>query len=128
MSRDITFSDLAESAAAEATEAATQPEKDTGDWLAETVELLDKRGLLEPILFGPEQAAEVQQQVQEQAAEQVEQAGGMDLNAETIANTGERVMDQLGDDVTVAELVQICRDNPSLVDKKIADALGGDDE
>lgn len=125
MAGDITFDDLAKEAG-EAAEQTQTPDKSTGEWMSETLELLDKRGLLEPVLFGPEKAAEVKQQTQKEAEEMAadrDDGDGLDLDAESIAEAGEAIMDQLGDDVTVAELVQICESNPSMVNKQIQEAL-----
>lgn len=122
MAGEFSFEDLAEEAG-EAAEATQAPGKSTGEWISETMELLDKRGLLEPMLFGPEGAKEVQEQVNEQAQADAGD-GGLDLDAEAIADAGEAIMDELGEDVTVAQLVQICRDNPALVNKKISENLG----
>lgn len=133
----MTFDDLA----AEAGAAAEQTQgggKSTGEWVAETVELLDKRGLLEPMLFGPEGAAEVREQMQQDAAAAAQEraasegepdaegdggGGGLDLDAEGIAAAGGAIMDQLGEDVTVAEVVEICEANPALVNKQIQENL-----
>lgn len=129
---DLTFEDLAEEAGAAAEEAAAGGSaKGTGEWVAETVELLDKRGLLEPILFGPEQGQELQEQTAGRYAGEEQEAGddledddgGLSLDAEGIAEAGEAIMAQLGEDVTVAEVVQICRDNPALVNSQIEDHL-----
>lgn len=114
---DRTLEDLVQDTAKE-----TQQGQSTGEWVRETVELLDKRGLLEPILFGPEGAEQVQPEPAPAAdAEQ----GGIDIDAEQIAEIGEGIMGQLGPDVTVAEVVQICKDNPGLVNQQIAEFSGG---
>lgn len=120
----ISFEDLAAEAGA-AAEQTQEGGKGTGEWVAETVELLDKRGLLEPMLFGPEGAKEVAASNQEaaEAAAADREGGGLDLDAESIAEAGEAIMQELGDDVTVAELVSICEANPALVNKKIQEAL-----
>lgn len=136
MGRSLTFEDLAEEAGQAAEQASSSggssSDESTGEWVMRTVELLDKRGLLEPVLFGPDGAAEVQQQVQNKAeqaaAERTEQGdgdgdGGLDLDAESIAEAGKAVMEQLGDDVTVADLVAICESNPAMVNKQIQEAL-----
>lgn len=122
---EMTLNDLVDEAGDAAAENQS-PEKSTGEWISETVETLDKRGLLEPMLFGPEGAKEVQDSNVEQAKAENDGDGdgdAPDIDAESIATAGEAVMDQLGDDVTVAELVQICRDNPALVDKQIQENL-----
>lgn len=130
---DLTFEDLVDEAGSAAEEAAaeTAAGKGTGEWVAETVELLDKRGLLEPILFGPEGAKEVNEAKGGPAGRLSDDAaggdrddeGGLDLDAEGIAEAGEAIMAQLGEDVTVAEVVQICRDNPQLVNQQIGEHL-----
>lgn len=123
---DISFEDLAaEAGAAGEAAAGGGTEKGTGEWVSETVELLDKRGLLEPMLFGPEGAQQVQEQHQAdaEAAAAESDDGGLDLDAESIAEAGRAVMDQLGDDVTVADLVEMCENNPGLVNKQIQENL-----
>lgn len=123
---DYTLDDLVDEAGDTASEAAESGQS-TGEWVKETMELLDKRGLLEPMLFGPEGAEKVQQQVQadaEAAAEdRADEGDGLDLDAEGIAAAGESIMAQLGEDVTVAEVVEICEDNPALVNKQIQENL-----
>lgn len=124
---DITFEDLAaEAGAAGEAAAGGAAEKGTGEWMKETVELLDKRGLLEPMLFGPEGAKEMREQPEAPEPEAAVHDGdgdGLDLNAESVAEAGRAIMEQLGEDVTVAELVRICEDNPALVNKQIEEAL-----
>jgi len=108
---DIGLDDLMSEAADTAGDAA-EPSQSTGDFLAETVKLLDQRGLLEPMLFGKERLADPN-------PDPVETAGGVNISAETIAEAGRGVMDQLGSDVTVAELVDICEANPQLVNQQL---------
>lgn len=107
---DIGLEDLMSEAADTATDAA-EPRQSTGEFLAETVKLLDQRGLLEPLLWGKER-------LPDNDPEPV-QADGVSISAETIAEAGRGVMDQLGSDVTVAELVEICEANPEVVNQQL---------
>lgn len=120
---DISFDDLAEEAAGAAEDAAG--EQGTGEWVTELVETLDKRGLLEPILFGPDVAeppASVEQGEPEDRADDAE-GSVPQIDAEQIAAIGEQIMAELGEDVTVAEVVDICRANPGLVNSQIEENL-----
>lgn len=111
---DVSLSDLTEEAADTASEAAGSGQS-TGEWMAETVKLLDKRGYLEPLLWGKEGLPD------EQKADPTESEGGVDITASMIADAGRGVMAELGEDVTVAELVQICEANPDLVNQQLAE-------
>lgn len=125
---DLSFDDLADQAGEAAEEASSGGSQGTGEWVKETVELLDKRGLLEPMLFGPEQAEQVKEQADPKAGDDGDAGddageGTPEISAETIAEAGEGIMEQLGDDVTVKEVVQICEDNPAVVNQQIEDNL-----
>jgi hypothetical protein len=131
--RDLSLEDLAAEAGqvAEETAADAATDQATGEWVTELVETLDKRGILEPLLFGPENVEKVRETQGLGPAEDADagddaggDAGGdVDLDAEGIASAGEAIMDQLGEDVTVAEVVEICRANPALVDQQLQDHL-----
>lgn len=124
---DLTFSDLAEQAGGAAEEAAAEAAgESTGEWVTELVQTLDKRGLLEPLLFGPDGTAELQDQRQEarETADDDASGEGLNLDAGSIADAGRALMGELGEDVTVAEVVQICEKNPQLVDQQIEEHLG----
>jgi len=125
---DVTLDDLVDSAGDAAEEAAEGSGKGTGEWVKETVQLLDERGLLEPMLFGPEGAQEVREQYQADAETAANASGedgddGLDLDAGTISEAGQAIMDELGEDVKVADLVTMCENNPELVNKKIHENL-----
>lgn len=119
---DISFDDLAAEAGQAAEEVAE--EQGTGEWVTELVETLDKRGLLEPILFGPD-VAEPPAALEQEPADDGDGDGGdaPQISAEQIAAIGEQIMAELGEDVTVAEVVEICRANPGLVNKQIEQNL-----
>lgn len=91
--------------------------KATGEFLLEVYERLDEKGLVEPILFGPDS------NISQRDAEPVEQGGGEgdddpDLDAEVIADAGKTVIDTLGD-VRVSELVKYAENNPEQVNQLI---------
>jgi len=119
---DIDLSDLTEEATQAAEDAASNTQS-TGEWAVDLVETLDKRGLLEPIMFGKDRLPDAEAAPDPTPTN----TDGVDLSADTIAQAGRGVMDQLGADVTVAELVEICENNPQLVNSKL-DELGGEPE
>lgn len=131
MARELTLDDLAAQAGEVAEETAAETaEQGTGEWVAELVETLDKRGILEPLLFGPDNVEKVREAQglgpdEEPAEDDAEgdDGDGVELDAEGIASAGEAIMDQLGDDVTVAEVVDICNANPAMVDQQLAEHL-----
>lgn len=95
-----------------------------GQWVKETIELLDQRGLLEPILFGPDQAPPPGAEQPDQGGSGEESApGSPDLDARTIEEAGYAIMDQLGEDVKVAEVVEICENNPQMVNQQLEEHL-----
>lgn len=121
---DVTFDDLVDGAGDAAAEATA--EQGTGEWVTELVQTLDKRGLLEPILFGPDGTAELREQrdeQREQATDAGDGDGAPDLDADGVSNAGKAIMDQLGNDVTVAEVVDICEANPDLVNQQLDEHL-----
>jgi hypothetical protein len=120
---EYSFNDLVDEAGEAAGDAADG--QDTGEWIRDTVELLEKRGLLEPIIFGPEGAEQLAEQ-QDAGVEGGDVGGdvdGDDLDAATIADAGEAIMAELGEDVEVAEVVKICEANPDLVNQKLGEHL-----
>lgn len=121
--RERTLEDLVDQAGDAASEA-SEPGQGTGEYIQQTVELLDKRGLLEPMLFGPDGAQELKEQSEPAGGDGDGEGGGApDLDADTLAAAGRSIMDQLGEDVTVAEVVAICEDNPRLVNEQLEDHL-----
>jgi len=112
---DIGLDDLTSEAAQTASDAAAAADQSTGEWIADTVKLLDQRGLLEPLLWGPDHLPTAKEQPDQLAQD----SGNLGISAHTIAEAGRGVMDHLGADVTVAELVEICENNPAMVDQQL---------
>lgn len=108
---DIGLNDLTTEAAQTASDAAAA-DQSTGEWIAETVKLLDQRGYLEPLLWGKERLPNYDQPEPVQAVEPT-------ISADTIAEAGRGVIDALGEGVTVAELVEICENNPAMVNQQL---------
>jgi len=108
---DIGLNDLTTEAAQTASDAAAT-DQSTGEWIAETVKLLDQRGYLEPLLWGKERLPNYDQPEPVQAVEPT-------ISADTIAEAGRGVIDALGEGVTVAELVEICENNPAMVNQQL---------
>lgn len=136
MAKELTLDDLTAEAGEAAAEAAAEgADQATGEWVADLVETLDKRGILEPLLFGPENVekvreaqglqdpGDVEESPDDAAGDPSDDAGGLDLDAEGIAAAGRAIMDQLGQDVTVAEVVEIAEANPALVNQQIQENL-----
>lgn len=136
MAKELTLDDLTAEAGEAAAEAAAEgADQATGEWVADLVETLDKRGILEPLLFGPENVEKVREAqglqpddgAQETASSGENEAssdgGGLDLDAEGIAAAGRAIMDQLGEDVTVADVVEIAEANPALVNQQLQENL-----
>lgn len=98
-------------AAKEAAEEATD-EAGTGEWLLEFTERLDDKGLLEPLLFGPpeENGAE--------AAAEPSRSSSPEIDAETVANIGKKVIDSMGD-VPISQVVIYAEQNPEEVNQLI---------
>jgi len=152
---DLTLADLAEQAGVETAAEATADtassgsgevvNESTAEFLTETIKTLEKRGLIEPILFGPDY---MEQPVPEQQEQTTTENGDTEmseiqLNAETVATAGRTIMSkmgedvslddvlaetatavesikgQLGDDATVQDIVQIAENNPELVDQQL---------
>lgn len=105
----------------EASETSTDDGKDTGEWLVEIFDRLDERGLVEPVLFGPDSNIN-----QTPSAEPPEQDGdGVDLDADAIADIGKTVIDTMGD-VPISEVVKYAEQNPEQVNQLIEQKLEAD--
>lgn len=131
MSPDIQLGDIAASGASEAAggaaEAAVEEaaEQSTGEWLKDMTELLDSKGLLEPLLFGPDSNIQQVESTPTDAGGDVEAADG-DLDAEAVAEIGKTVIDTFGD-VKISTLVKAAEQNPQQVNQLIEQKLGGED-
>lgn len=155
---DMTLADLAAEAGqnaagstggAAAKEAVEAAEQSGSEFLLEMTKLLDEKGLIEPMLFGPEKAAELKEQTAEpvEAEPAAVDPGDIEVNAATIAKFGkgsmavfgdeltlaglvdradaavDEIEAQLGDGTTVAELVEICENNPDIVNSQLDGVL-----
>jgi len=156
---DITLKDLAEDAGVAATEAsgsgggsgsaaAAGGSDSTAEFFTEVVKTLEKRGLIEPMLFGPENAQKMQQTEQQPTTndnDDAKEMSGLQLNAETVSTVGRGIMSTLGDDATlddvvdeaqeaadgikaqlgpeatVADVVQIAENNPAMINQQLDD-------
>lgn len=107
--------EAAKAAAEEATE-----EAGTGEWLLEFTERLDDKGLLEPLLFGPENAGQSNGEVPAGRPDQGE--GPPEINAETVASIGKKVIDTMGD-VKISQVVIYAEENPEQVNRLIEQEL-----
>jgi hypothetical protein len=133
MTRDFTLQDLAgeaaeeaatEAAAETATEAATEAAAEGGDtakWLVELYSEMKDDGTLQAILFGPDGAEQLNQQQQADPtntdmSDQVDPTEAID--AETIANVGELVIDEIGD-VPLSTVVTACKERPATINQVI---------
>jgi hypothetical protein len=137
MTRDFTLQDLAgeaseeaaeaaaETAAETATEAASEAADaeggDTAKWLVELYSEMKDDGTLQAILFGPEGAEQLKQQQQPQQMNP-DTPTDMDpteaIDAETIANVGELVIDEIGD-VPLSTVVTACKERPATINQVI---------
>jgi hypothetical protein len=144
MTRDFTLQDLAgeaaeeaatEAAAETATEAATEAADaeggDTAKWLVELYSEMKDDGTLQAILFGPEGAEQLAQQ-QEPTPTNSDMSDQIDptdaIDAETIANVGELVIDEIGD-VPLSTVVTACKERPATINQVIeakGDEIFGD--
>lgn len=124
---DLTISDISAGNSAETDtsggETATEDEKSTGEWLVEIFDRLDERGLVEPVLFGPD--SNISKQTPD--GQPAEQGGGdgMELDADAIADVGKTVIDTMGD-VPISEVVKYAEKNPEQVNQLIEQKLEGD--
>ena len=134
MSKEITLEDLVASSgssgASEAASAAADAaaDEDTGKWILELYERLEDDGMLQAIMFGPDaipapDGADVPADVE--AAQNGAQAGGIDVDAEVVADALEDVQNTVGD-LRISQLVKLTRENPGLVDNLLEDHLAGD--
>lgn len=139
MSNRITIDDLASdsgaaSAAGEAAEAAADAaaDEDTGKWMLELYERLQDDGMLQAIMFGPDAIPDEKppEDVDASALEDGAGDGGVDVDAEVVADALEDVKNTVGD-LQLSQLIKLARENPGLVDdlleEKLAGAGGGAD-
>lgn len=129
---DISMSDLAASSAGEtasgAAEAAADAATDesTGEWAMKIFDRLEEKGLLEPILFGPESnISETQTPAGEGQTTEGGESGEVAVDADQIAEIGKTVIDTLGD-VPISEVVKYAESNPEQVNQLIEQQLEGD--
>lgn len=124
MSNEITIEDLAadvgaatssSSSSAAADAAAEAAEDDTGQWVLDLYERLEEDGMFQAILFGPD-ALEPPEGVE------APEAGGVDVDAEVVADALEDVKNTVGD-LRISQLVKLTRENPELVDSLLEDHL-----
>lgn len=131
LSKEITIEDLAAEATSAASSgggstaanaAAEAADEDTGQWVLDLYERLEDDGMLQAILFGPD-ALEPPETVDAPTPE----AGGVDVDAEVVADALEDVQETVGD-LRISQLVQLTRDNPELVDSLLEDHLAASAE
>lgn len=126
MSNEITIEDLASdvggaassSSSAAADAAAEAADEETGQWVLDLYERLEEDGMFQAILFGPD-ALEPPEGVE---AGEAGEAGGVDVDAEVVADALEDVQNTVGD-LRISQLVELTRDNPDLVDSLLEDHL-----
>lgn len=120
----IQLGDLASGAVEETAEAAAEEAADddsTGEFLIRAMEMMDSKGLLEPLLFGPEQASNIQQASPDPESGDGDD-GGEQIDATVIADVGKQVIDTVGD-VPISEVVKMAENNPEQVDMLIQEHL-----
>lgn len=110
-------------AAADAAQEAAGDGKGTGEWAMEIFDRLDDRGLLEPMLFGPD--SNISKQEPSDQGGDGEQGGGVDLDADAIADVGKTVIDTMGD-VRISEVVKFAENNPEQVNQLIEQKMGAE--
>lgn len=111
-------------AATEAAGEAAEAEKGTGEWLSEVIDKLDEKGLIEPILFGPDSNIS-QESSPDQAANVDPKEAPAEIDAEQIAKFGKLTIDYVGD-VPISEIVKLAEEEPEKVNQLIETQLGGD--
>jgi len=119
---DISLSELAPETATEAatetaTEAAAEDGQSSSDFLLEIVDRLDEKGILEPALFGPDKAQELNKE-NTQPVKSGDKSGSKDpkIDADKIAELGKKVIDSVGD-VKMSQLVKYAEANPEEVNQ-----------
>lgn len=134
MTKEITIEDLAaeatsssggEKAAKAAAEAAE--DGDTGQWILELYERLEDDGMLQAIMFGPD-ALEPPADAPANDLDPGDVdagAGGVDVDAEVVADALEDVQNTVGD-LRISQLVKLTRENPGLVDNLLEEHLAAD--
>lgn len=130
---DISLGDLAagaaeetasEGAASAAADAAT--DESTGEWAMKIFDRLEEKGLLEPILFGPD--SNIKESQTPTSESQTSDGGESDrrpVDADEIAEIGKTVIDTLGD-VPISEVVKHAEENPEQVNQLIDKKLEGE--
>lgn len=130
MSKEITIEDLAAestaSSGAEAAKAAADAaeDSDTGEWILELYERLEDDGMLQAIMFGPD-ALEPPEDAGDVDADHAGEPGGVDVDAEVVADALEDVKDTVGD-LRLSQLIKLTRENPGLVDNLLEEHLSAD--
>lgn len=128
MSREMTLAELAGEAAQEtateaATEAATETAQEAGEsslkWGLELYEKMQNDGTLELLLFGPENVEKPKPDMAPETPETTESMDPSDaLNAETIGNVCELVIDKVGDK-RLSEVQAACEERPATINSVI---------
>lgn len=134
MSNRITIEDLAadsgaaSSAAGEAADAAADAasDEDTGKWLLELYEKMQEDGTLQAVMFGPDALPdEAPPENVDASALEDGNDGGVDVDAEVVADALEDVKNTVGD-LQLSQLIKLTRENPGLVDDLLEQHLAGD--
>lgn len=133
MTKEITIEDLAAESTAssggKAAKAAADAAEggDTGEWILELYERLEDDGMLQAIMFGPDalEPPEDAPDVDTAAADLADESGGVDVDAEVVADALEDVKDTVGD-LRLSQLIKLTRENPGLVDNLLEEHLAAD--
>lgn len=127
MSREMTLAELAGEAAQEtatdaATEAAAETAQEAGEsslkWGLELYEKMQSDGTLELLLFGPENVEKPEMAPETPTPESNEMDPTEALNAETIGNVCELVIDKVGDK-RLSEVQEACEQRPATINSVI---------
>lgn len=136
---DLTLEDLVSTPEPDPTEVATEAvetvettasDEAGGEWLLELWDRMDEKGMIEPLLFGPEAGQQgPREQAQPQHANPIEEEqpiseeteasqDGSDLDADDLAQFGKMVIDYSGD-LQISEIVKMAEREPETVNMMI---------
>jgi hypothetical protein len=104
-------------------------EQGSGEWVVELVDRLDEKGMLDAILFGPENAAKLDQgNAPERSVEQDGDGEPIDadaIDADAIASLGKKIIDTAGDR-KISEIVYMAEQRPEQVNQLINEHMEGE--
>lgn len=105
-------------------------EQGSGEWVVDLVDRLDEKGMLDAILFGPENAAKLDQgNAPERSLEQDGDGEPIDadaIDADAIADLGKKIIDTAGDR-KISEIVYMAEQRPEQVNQLISEHMGGEE-